>query len=314
MPLRVVFMGSPDFAVPSLRALAARSGSMLKPYDVVGVVTQPDRPAGRGRTLKQSAVKQLALELGIATIQPVKLSQSDVLDQFRKWAPDIIVVAAFGQILKTELIELPRHGCINVHASLLPRWRGAAPVHAAILNGDAETGVTIMKMNVGLDTGPILSQCAIQLYSQDTTGFMTETLSKIGADLLIKTIPGYLSGTILPQAQPEEGVTHAPRLKKENGLLDFTLTAVELVRRVHAYNPWPGATMDFSHKLLKIHRAHQQDRPSMPHVPGYRVVHDGTPAVYSSKGLLVLDEVQLPGKKIMKGREFLIARRDWESG
>ncbi len=157
---RVVFMGSPDFALPSLRALAG-DGRKAHPYQVVGVVTQPDRAAGRGREMKMPPVKTLALELGLPVIQPEKLRQPEAMDQLRAWAPDLIVVAAFGQILKPDVLDLPRFGCINVHASLLPRWRGAAPINAAILNGDAETGVTIMKMDAGLDTGPILASRSI---------------------------------------------------------------------------------------------------------------------------------------------------------
>src|SRR5687767_10443717 len=173
---RVVFMGSPDFALPSLRALAQN-------YQVVGVITQPDRASGRGREIKMPPVKTLALELGIPVMQPEKLRASEAMEQLRSWNPDFIVVAAFGQILKKDVLDLPRFGCINVHASLLPRWRGAAPINAAILHGDEETGVTIMKMDVGLDTGPMLAQKAISLTREDTAGSVTGMLFHLGADL-----------------------------------------------------------------------------------------------------------------------------------
>src|SRR5215213_2985972 len=181
---RVVFMGSPDFSLPTLQALA-------ETYDVVGVVTQPDRLSGRGRALKAPPVKTLAMELGIPVMQPEKLRLPEAMEQLRAWNPDLIVVAAFGQILKRDVLELPPYGCINVHASLLPRWRGAAPINAAILHGDEETGVTIMKMYVGLDTGPMLSQRAIRLTQEDTAGSVFETLSQLGSDLLLETLPDY---------------------------------------------------------------------------------------------------------------------------
>src|SRR5215208_2337181 len=245
---KVVFIGSPDFALPTLKALAGA-------YDVVGVVTQPDRASGRGRELKAPPVKTLALELGIPVMQPERLRLPEAMEQLRAWAPELIVVAAFGQILRKDVLELPRYGCLNVHASLLPRWRGAAPVNAAILYGDEETGITIMKMDAGLDTGPTLTQRSIRLTREDTAGSVFEKLSHLGADLLIETLPDYLSGKIQPVPQPEEGVTYAPMLKKEEGQLDFTRPAEELERRVRAFNPWPGAFMDFEGTLLKVHRA-----------------------------------------------------------
>src|SRR5687767_6296962 len=225
---KIVFMGSPDFALPGLRALA-------QDYEVVGVITQPDRASGRGREIKMPPVKTLALELGLPVMQPEKLSAPEAMQQLLAWNPDLIVVAAFGQILKKDVLDLPPHGCINVHASLLPRWRGAAPINAAILHGDKETGVTIMKMDVGLDTGPILRLRSIPLTGEDTAGFVSEKLSHLGADLLIETLPDYLSGKLKPVPQPEEGMTYAPMLKKEEGQLDFTLPAEQLERRVRAF-------------------------------------------------------------------------------
>jgi methionyl-tRNA formyltransferase len=242
-------MGSPDFSLPTLRALAGH-------YEVVGVVTQPDRASGRGRELKAPPVKLLAQELNIPFIQPEKLKQPEAMEQLRLWNPDLIVVAAFGQILRKDVLELPRFGCINVHASLLPRWRGAAPINAALLHGDEETGITVMKMDVGLDTGPMLRQKSIRLTREDTAGSVFESLARLGADLLLETLPDYLSGKIQPVPQPEEGATYAPMLKKEEGRLDFTLPAQELERRVRAFNPWPGAFMDFEGAMLKVHQAH----------------------------------------------------------
>jgi methionyl-tRNA formyltransferase len=205
-------------------------------------------------------------------------------------------------------LELPRFGCINVHASLLPRWRGAAPINAAILHGDEEMGITIMKMDVGLDTGPILSQRAIRLTRDDTAGSVTDALSHLGADLLIETLPGYLSGAIQPVPQPEEGSTYAPMLKKEEGKLDFTRPADELERRVRAFHPWPGAFMDFDGALLKIHSAHVEPGEAEA---GQRRIYRDQPAVGAGGGLLILDEVQPAGKKPMSGKSFLSGARNW---
>jgi len=298
---QVVFMGSPDFSLPTLRLLADS-------YQVVGVVTQPDRASGRGRELKPPPVKLLAQELGIPVIQPEKLRQPEAMEQLRLWNPDLIVVAAFGQILKKDVLYLPRFGCLNVHASLLPRWRGAAPINAAILHGDEETGITIMKMDVGLDTGPMLAQRSIPLTREDTAGSVFEKLSQLGADLLIETLPAYLSGKIEPVAQPEEGMTYAPMLKKEEGQLDFTHPADELERRVRAFNPWPGAFMNFDGTLLKVHRAHVEEGAAEV---GQRLVYHDQPAVGTGNGLLILDEVQPAGKKTMSGKSFLAGARHW---
>jgi methionyl-tRNA formyltransferase len=297
----IVFMGSPDFSLPSLRALS-------RAYDLVGVVTQPDRAAGRGRELKAPPVKRLALELGTPVMQPEKLRQPEAMEQLRAWNPDLIVVAAFGQILRKEVLDLPRFGCINVHASLLPRWRGAAPINAAILHGDEQTGVTIMVMDVGLDTGPMLSKRSIRLTRNETAGSAFEKLSQLGADLLIETLPDYLSGKLMPKPQPEEGVTYAPMIKKEEGRLDFTQDAEALERRVRAFNPWPGAFMDFDGTLLKIHQARVERGQAET---GQRLVVQDQPAVGAGGGLLILEEVQPAGKKMMSGKSFLAGARQW---
>lgn len=296
-------MGSPEFATPSLRGLA-------RAYEVVGVVTQPDRASGRGRTLKGPPVKELARELNVPIIQPERLRTPEAMDVLRGWNPDIIVVAAFGQILRQDVLDLPPHGSVNVHASLLPRWRGAAPINAAILHGDEETGVTIMKMDAGLDTGPMLAKRAIRLGPDATAGSVTETLSQLGADLLLETLPRYLTGELTPVSQPDEGMTYAPMLKKGEGRLDFSRPAAELERRVRAFNPWPGAFMDFDGTLLKIHRASVIEPRGHAGV-GERLIYGNLPAVGAGSGLFVLEEVQPAGKKPMSGMAFLAGARDW---
>lgn len=301
MSKRVVFMGSPDFSLATLR-------SLVQHYQVVGVVTQPDRASGRGRELKAPPIKLLAQELNIPVIQPEKLRNPEAMQQLQAWAPDLIVVAAFGQILKKDVLDLPKYGCINVHASLLPRWRGAAPINAAVLAGDEETGVTIMKMDVGLDTGPMLAMKSIRIKPDDTAGSLFDALATLGADLLIETLPAYMDGKLTPQPQPEEGATYAPMLKKEDGLLDFNQPVVDLARRVRAMNPWPGAWFEWNGAPLKVHKAHVGQGKAEA---GKRLVEQNQPAVGTGSGILILDEVQPPGKKPMNGKSFLAGARNW---
>jgi methionyl-tRNA formyltransferase len=301
MPMRVVFMGSPDFSVPTLRRLAEH-------YPVIGVVTQPDRPAGRGRVLTPPPVKVLAQSLGIEVIQPEKLKEPEAQARLQAWAPDLIVVTAFGQILRRSVLELPRYGCINVHASLLPRWRGAAPIQAAILHGDSQTGATIMIMDPGVDTGPILTQRAIEIRPDDTAETLGGRLSEAGAGLLIETLPGYLDGSIQPRAQENDQATYAAMLSKEEGLLDFSQLADALERKVRAFNPWPGTFFDWQGQPLKVHRTRVAPCSAGA---GQHLIVDGQPAVATADGCLVLEEVQPAGKRSMPGRDFLRGTRQW---
>lgn len=304
MQTRFVFMGSPEFALPTLRVLDEN-------FDVVGVVTQPDRPAGRGRKLKSPPVKSLAEQLGIPFIQPIRLSEPEALQQLAIWAPQAIIVAAFGQILRANVLDLPPLGCINIHASLLPRWRGAAPIQAAILHGDHETGITIMKMDPGLDTGPIISQRSTPITASDTAGTLSNRLAHIGAELLIETLPRYLSGEITPSPQDESLATLAPSLKKTAGELDFNLSAGQLARKVRAFNPWPGTYTTWQGHILKIHAAQSVNADNTR--PGFTNSYKGLPAIETSDGLLVLDSVQLAGKSTMTGDQFLRGARGWLS-
>ena len=304
MSIRLVFMGSPDFALPILRALAEN-------YTLVGVVTQPDRPAGRGQALTPPPVKVMALEMDLPFIQPGRLKEPAALDQLRRWAPDLIVVAAFGQILRKEALDLPSRGCINVHGSLLPRWRGAAPIQAALLNGDEQTGITIMQMDAGMDTGPILSQRALPIQPEDTTATLGKRMAELGARLLIETLPKYLSGELRPQPQDNEQATYASMLKKEDGELKFNESAVQLSRRVRAFSPWPGAYTTCQGLYLKIHKAHAVAENASGKQPGEALVYQGLPAIACAEGLLLLDELQPAGKKSMPGKAFLAGGRAW---
>ncbi len=298
----VVFMGSPEFALPTLRSLAGQ-------YPLSGVVTQPDRPAGRGKWLTPPPVKTLAQELGLPVIQPERLKAPEAMQQLRQWAPDLIVVAAFGQILRPDVLNLPKYGCVNVHASMLPRWRGAAPIQAAILAGDAWTGTTIMRMDAGIDTGPILGQRAVPILPDDTAGFLSQRLAALGAELLSEVLPRFLSGELQPQPQSESGATYAPMLKKEDGLLDFSRPALELARRVRALNPWPGAYTLWQGQPLKVLRAHAVGEAGRQ--PGEHLVYERMPGIGTGEGVLVLDEVHPAGKKPMPGGDFLRGTRNW---
>jgi methionyl-tRNA formyltransferase len=302
--MRIVFMGSPEFALPPLTALAQN-------YQVVGVITQPDRPAGRGKILTPPPVKSLALSLDIPVMQPEKLKDTAAMEQLQAWQPDLIVVAAFGQILRQNVLEMPHLGCINIHASLLPRWRGAAPIQAAILNGDNQTGVTIMLMDAGVDTGAILSQRIEPIKTDDTTRVLSARLANIGAELLFETLPLYLNKSITPQNQPEQGMTYAPMLKKEDAKLDFSQSAQANDRKIRAYNPWPGAFTIWRGNALKLLKSHVIDSAEAPLNPGATLVIEQMPAVFTSKGILVFDEVQPAGKKIMPGNIFLQGARSW---
>lgn len=302
---RIVFMGSPEFAQPALSLLAAS-------YEIAGVITQPDRPAGRGRQPKAPPVKLLAKRLGLPVIQPDRLKDPKAMEQLQAWGPDLIVVAAYGQILRPAVLELPRLGCINIHGSLLPRWRGAAPVQAAILNGDNETGVTIMCMDSGVDTGPLLSQESLPILPDDTAGSLGKRMAELGASLLIETLPAYQNGVCIPQPQDDSQATYAPMIKKEDGELDFSQPAESLARRVRAFNPWPGAYMPWQGQLLKVHTASAALAASSQ--PGLRLIHKGLPAIGTADGLLLLETIQPAGKKPMPGKDFLRGARQWLGG
>jgi methionyl-tRNA formyltransferase len=303
--VKVVFMGTPDFAVPTLEALTDTHG-----MNVVGVVTQPDRPRGRGRELAPSPVKRAAMERDLPLFQPRSLRQPAAVAQLAPLEPEVVVVVAFGQILTQDVLNLPPHGCLNVHASLLPRWRGAAPIPAAILAGDEVTGVTIMHMDAGLDTGPIITQKEEPIMSDDTWATLDERLKRLGAALLVETLPPYLAGELAPRPQPEEGVTYAERLHKEDGRLDWSRPAVELGRQVRAFTPWPSAFTAWRGRRLKVIQATPLDRrESAP--PGTVIVLEDGAAVATGEGTLRLEKVQLAGKQSMNITTFLRGQRDF---
>lgn len=298
---KAVFMGSPEFAVPSLRALADIC-------EVMGVITQPDKPAGRGMVLTPPPVKLAAIELGIPCLQPRKLKEESAFEQLKGWRPDVIVVVAFGQLLPKNVLDIPPFGCINVHASLLPAYRGAAPIQAALINGDKKTGVTIMKMDEGLDTGPIISVIETPIDPGETGASLFQKLSFLGANALKQTLPAYLAGAIQPVPQPTQGVSYYGMIRKEDGQLTIAMNAIEVERKIRAFNPWPGASLQIGEETLKIHQGQVARGESLP---GTRGVVDGYPAVGFMGGWLILTKVQPAGKKAMDGKAYLAGKRDW---
>jgi methionyl-tRNA formyltransferase len=304
MSARVLFMGTPDFAVPTLRALVEGG------YTLVGVVTQPDRPAGRGRALLASPVKQYAQAQGLDIWQPTTLRAPAAVAEIAARRPDVIVVAAFGMILRADVLALPPYGCLNVHASLLPRHRGASPIAAAILAGDAVTGCTIMRMDEGLDTGPILAQATLDIRADDTTASLGARLATLGADLLVAVLPMWLEGAIIAQPQPAAGATFCRPIRKEEGQIDWSLPAIAIERMVRAYTPWPGAFTFWEGQLLKITRASVAEGVAEP---GRVLAYGGSAvaAVGTGGGLLVLEEVQPAGRRPLPIRDFLAGRRSF---
>lgn len=303
MTTRIVFMGTPDFATPVLHALAGQAPS--HDWEIVAVATQPDRPAGRGHQIIASPVKLAAEALELPVLQPASLRREPAaIESLRSLAPDLFVVAAYGLILPRAVLEIPLYGCINVHASLLPAWRGASPISAAILSGSDVTGVTVMLMDEGMDTGPALAQGAVEIRPDDTTQSLGERLSHLGAEMLIGTLDRWLAGEIAPIPQSDlPGEPSLCRLvRKEDGRIDWSAGAAHIERMTRAWTPWPGAWSAWQGQPLRILRAHV--------IPGEaeagRVVRaERDVAVGTGNGLLVLDEVQPAGKRAMAARDFL---------
>lgn len=310
MILRLVFMGTPPLAASVLEALLAEPQ-----FPVLTAVTQPDQPRGRDLVLQPSAVKELALKNNVPVLQPARARDPEFLAQVRALAPDLIVVAAYGQILPQALLDIPKFGCLNVHTSLLPKYRGAAPIQWAILNGDSETGVTIMKMNAGLDTGDIVSEERTAIISEDNSQTLHDRLARIGGALLVRTIPDYVSGKIVPRPQPAEGVSYARKIKKEDGRLDWDQSALALCNRVRGLAPWPGTVALLEREppvLLKIHRVAVEDAgarrdPESESVAPGQILSAGREGIVVAcgEGALRILELQREGGKRLGAAPFL---------
>lgn len=306
--MKIVYMGTPDFAVPPLRALV-KAG-----YEVAAVVTQPDKPKGRGKALMPTPVKEEALKYDLPVYQPMKVRDPEFLNMLEKLTPDLIVVAAFGQIIPQFILDLPKYGCINIHASLLPKYRGAAPIQQAVIDGEKESGVTIMKMGLGLDTGDMISKVVVPITKEETGGSLFDKLADAGAELLIETIPSIENGTAVYEKQPEESPTpYAAMISKQMGLMDFSKSAEELERLVRGMNPWPSAYTFLNNKTLKVWKSEVKETAAAVLLPdgtkaqpGMVVAADRTGIhVLCGEGVLILQEVQLEGKKRMDTDAFL---------
>ena len=293
-------MGTPDFSVGALKSLAENG------YEIAGVVTQPDKPRGRGKASAMTPVKEAALELGLTVYQPSRVREQSFMDTVRALNPDVIVVSAFGQIIPKALLELPRYGCVNIHASLLPKYRGAAPIQWAVMDGEPISGVTIMQMDEGLDTGDMLAKTEVPLEPDETGGSLFDKLRRAGAELLIRTLPALEQGTLTPEKQPLESPTaYARMIRKEDGRIDWNLEAEAIERRIRGLNPWPSAYTELTGKILKIWRAEVLPKESGQTPGTVTEAGKGGFCVQTGKGVLRLLEVQLEGKKRMDAQAFL---------
>lgn len=297
--MKVIFMGTPDFSVATLEALIGSK------HQVVAVYTQPDKPKGRGKTMQFTPVKEVALNHRIPVYQPVKVRDPQVIEEMRQIQADVMVVVAFGQILPREVLEMTRYGCINVHASLLPKYRGAAPIQWAVIQGEKESGVTTMQMDVGLDTGDMLEKVVVPLDVKETGGSLFEKLSHSGADLLLSTLKGLEEGSITPQKQGETTTAYAKMLKKEMGEIHWEKSAVEIERLIRGMNPWPSAYTHLAGKTMKIWQADVIESESGEKPGSITSIEKNQFLVQTGKGLLAVKELQLEGKKRMETGAFL---------
>jgi methionyl-tRNA formyltransferase len=307
MKNRTIFLGTPDFAIPSLEALIHAD------YEIVSVITQPDRESGRGKLVNSSPVKKFAIVKGLDVFQPETLKDKKVLDYVSKLKPQLIIVAAYGLLITPEILAVPEFGCLNVHPSLLPKYRGSSPVATVILNGDEVTGVTIMLMDKGLDTGPVLRQIEAPIAKEDTTGSLTTGLARVGAQLLVKTIPRWVEGNIKPLSQDEAKAIYTRSIIKEDGKISWNATALELWRRVRAFDPWPGCYTSWQGKRLKINKAIPIEGETSEQAGKVVVLPGSNTAVgiITRDGILGLLEVQLEGKKSMTAEEFIRGHREF---
>ena len=298
--MRIVFMGTPDFSVPTLEALVASE------HEVVGVVTQPDKPKGRGKEIHMSPVKECALQHNIPVYQPVRARDEAFVDEMRALTPDVMVVIAFGQILPKSLLELPKYGCVNIHASLLPKYRGAAPIQWAVINGDEETGITTMMMDVEMDTGDMLEKTVVKLDPEETGGSLFDRLSLLGGDLILSTLSKLEKGEITPVPQDHEKATYVKKISKSMGDIDWTMDAVSIERLVRGLNPWPSAFTRLNGKMLKIWEAKVLPDPDVK-LPCGSVISasDEGLKIQTGAGVLCVTSLQLEGKKRMDTAAFL---------
>jgi len=299
---KIVFMGSPPYAEIVLRDLYER-------FDVVGVITQPDKRVGRGNSIQPPPVKRFANKMEIPILQPKKLATEEVDCFLSEWDPDVIIVAAYGKILRPKVLEYPKFGCVNVHASYLPRWRGASPIQAAILNGDRTTGVSIIKMDEGIDTGEIITQKEVEISEFETAGSLTKKLAMIGAKTLVDILPKYIREAIILEKQLSSKATYAGMINKQDGLLDFQERAEELERKIRAYDPWPICYFSWNGKNVKVYNGRILKTNHLE--PGQRGIIEKYPCIGTKTFDLQLVKIQMPGKQKINGDVFLNGARGW---
>lgn len=297
--MKIIYMGTPDFAVEALEALASSR------HEVTAVFTQPDKPKGRGKAMQFTPVKEVALRENIPVYQPKKVRDPEVIQKIRELAPDVLVVVAFGQIIPQEILDIAPYGCINVHGSLLPKYRGAAPIQWAVIDGEKESGVTTMQMDAGLDTGDMLLKTVVPLDEKETGGSLFDKLSKAGADLLLKTLDALENGTVTPQKQGESPTAYAKMLTKDMGAIDWNRPAKELERLIRGLNPWPGTYTEYQGKTLKIWGATVEDGGDPSKAGTIVNVKKHSFGIQTKDGILVPTEIQLEGKKRMTAEAFL---------
>lgn len=296
--IKVIFMGTPEFSLAGMNSLINS-----KNYEIIGVFTQADKKVGREQLITPPLVKRLALENNIAVFQPEKIK--DELENIKNLKPDLIVVIAYGKIIPQSILDIPRYGCINLHASLLPKYRGAACLNAPILNGDKETGVTIMKMEAGLDTGPILRQAVMKLNGTESLEMVHDTLSNLGAEILIPTLDDFINGKIEPQVQDETKSSYIKTLSKEDGKINWAASAIDIERQIRAYNPWPGAYTNDGNRSIKILEVENTVFQSNNHKIGEAFIDNGRLFIQCGQDSLVILRLQAAGKKFMTSEEFL---------
>jgi len=302
MNLHILFMGSSDYSSIILKNLISK-------FPVQLIATQPDKPIGRGNKIEPALIKILANNLSIPVIQPEKINEELFRNSIKSHPIDLIIVAAYGKILPKWLLEYPKYGCLNVHASLLPRWRGASPIQAAIMNGDQQTGVTIIKMNEGIDTGPILSARTVNIDPDDTGKSLSIKIAQTGSELIIDTLPDYIAGKLLPQPQSDSGATYAGLIRKEDGLLDFNQSAETLEKKIRAFNPWPICFLYWNSTPIRIFNVEISIEKKLGEFQ--RGIYNNYPSIGTSTNDLILLEIQPTGKKKIDGKAFLNGARNW---
>jgi len=303
--LNIIFAGTPEFAAKHLEQLIAEG------YNIIACYTQPDRPAGRGKKLQPSAVKQVALEHGIPVCQPASLKADDALSELAQWNADLMIVVAYGLLLPKAALDTPKHGCINVHGSILPKWRGAAPIQRAVLEGDVETGVTIMQMDVGLDTGDMLFVETCEISETDTSGSVYEKLQEIGPGALLKTVDDIATGSINPIKQDDALATYAHKLTKQEAAIDWTDSSVNIERKIRGYQPWPVAYTEFSGNTVKVWQASVSETPTGR--PAGEIISSDKSGIQiaTGEGSITITSLQPQGKKAMSAADFINGRADW---